>query len=92
MISEEIKDPLKRVQDFKTSCNNCRPSYEKQTPVNVTFEAPEFVPAVTLNLPSQTPADLPTHAKSPEVNVLPDLGTCNWQRTLLLSTSDIHTL
>ena len=37
-------------------------------------EAPEFVPSVALNFPSQTPAALPSNTKSPKVNLFPDLG------------------
>ncbi|XP_052069035.1 uncharacterized protein LOC127708232 [Mytilus californianus] len=83
-LPKETEDPLQRVQDFvnkhpePTAIQEATaPQQKKQTSVKIelSHEAPDFVPSVALNLPSQTPAVLPTHAKSPEVNVFPDLGT-----------------
>ncbi|XP_052091094.1 uncharacterized protein LOC127727986 [Mytilus californianus] len=81
-LPNETEDPLKRVQDFinkhpvpTAEQEVSGPLKKKQTPVKLSHEAPAFVPSVALNLPSQTPEVLPTHAKSPEVNVFPDLGT-----------------
>ncbi|XP_052062914.1 uncharacterized protein LOC127702663 [Mytilus californianus] len=83
-LPKETEDPLQRVQDFvnkhpePTAIQEATaPQQKKQTSVKyeLSHEAPDFVPSVALNLPSQTPAVSPTHAKSPEVNVFPDLGT-----------------
>ncbi|XP_052105202.1 uncharacterized protein LOC127738110 [Mytilus californianus] len=83
-IPDETEDPLQRVLDFvnkhpvPTAVQEVTgPQKTKQIPVKIelSHETPAFVPSVALNLPSQTPAVLPTHAKSPEVNVFPDLGT-----------------
>ncbi|XP_052090324.1 uncharacterized protein LOC127726993 [Mytilus californianus] len=83
-LHNETEDPLHCVQDFvnkhpkPTAIQEVTaPQQKKQTPVKIelSHEAPDFVPSVALNLPSQTPTVLPTHAKSPEVNVFPDLGT-----------------
>ena len=76
-LPNETEDPLHRVQEFIN--NHAVPTAEqkvtgplkkKQTPVKLSHEAPEFVPSVTLNLPSETHAVLPAHAKSPDLETV----------------------
>ncbi|XP_076102049.1 uncharacterized protein LOC143071561 [Mytilus galloprovincialis] len=83
-LPDEKEDPLQRVQDFvnklpvSTAVKEVTgPQKKKQIPVKIelSHEAPAFVPSVALNLPSQTPEVLPTRTKSSDVNVFPDLGT-----------------
>ncbi|XP_071152766.1 uncharacterized protein [Mytilus edulis] len=83
-LPDEKEDLLQRVQDFvnklpvSTAVKEVTgPQKKKQIPVKIelSHEAPAFVPSVALNLPSQTPKVLPTRAKSPDVNAFPDLGT-----------------
>ncbi|XP_052106290.1 receptor-type tyrosine-protein phosphatase kappa-like [Mytilus californianus] len=80
-LPKETEDPLQRVQDFvnkhpvPTAVQEVTgPLKKKQTPIKLSHEAPDFVPSVALNLPSQTPPALPTDTKSPEVTLFPDLG------------------
>ncbi|XP_076082666.1 uncharacterized protein LOC143053771 [Mytilus galloprovincialis] len=83
-LPAEKEDPLQRVQDFVNKLpvstvvkEVTGPQKKEQIPVKIELrhEAPAFVPSVALNLPPQTPEVLPTRAKSPDVNVFPDLGT-----------------
>ncbi|XP_071151136.1 uncharacterized protein [Mytilus edulis] len=83
-LPNEKEDPLQRVQDFVNKLpvstvvkEVTGPQKKEQIPVKIELrhEAPAFVPSVALNLPPQTPEVLPTRAKSPDVNVFPDLGT-----------------
>ncbi|XP_076078783.1 uncharacterized protein LOC143048795 [Mytilus galloprovincialis] len=82
-LPNEKEDPLQRVQDFvnklpvsTTVKEVTGPQKKKQIPVHIelSHEAPAFVPSVALNLLSQTSAVLPSDTKSPEVTSIPDLG------------------
>ncbi|XP_052103849.1 uncharacterized protein LOC127737302 [Mytilus californianus] len=90
----ETEDPLQRVQDFvnkhsvPTAVQEVTgPQKLKQIPVKIelSHEAPAFVPSVALNLPSQTSAVLPSDTKSPEVTLIPDLGIVTGIQKLGLS-------
>ncbi|XP_071122109.1 uncharacterized protein [Mytilus edulis] len=83
-LPDEKEDPLQCVQDFVNKLPVLTVVKEvtghqkkKQIPVKfeLSHEAPAFVPSVALNLPPQTSAVLPSDIKSPEVTLIPDLGT-----------------
>ena len=60
---------------------------KKQIPIKIelSHEAPAFVPSVASNLLSQTSAVLPSDNKSPEVTFIPDLGLVTGIQKLGLS-------
>ncbi|XP_071147619.1 MAP7 domain-containing protein 2-like [Mytilus edulis] len=75
-LPDEKEDPLQRVQDFVNKLpvstvvkEVTGPQKKKQIPVKIelSHEAPAFVPSVALNLLSQTSAVMPSDTKSPEV-------------------------
>ncbi|XP_076102597.1 uncharacterized protein LOC143071864 [Mytilus galloprovincialis] len=81
-LPDEKEDPLQRVQDFVNKLpvstvvkEVTGPQKKKQIPVKIelSHEAPAFVPSVASNLLSQTSAVLPSDNKSPEVTFIPDL-------------------
>ncbi|XP_071150458.1 uncharacterized protein [Mytilus edulis] len=93
-LPNEKEDPLQRVQDFvnklpvSTALKEVTgPQKKKQIPVHIelSHEAPAFVPSVALNLLSQTSAVLPSDTKSPEVTSIPDLGLVTGIQKLGLS-------
>ncbi|XP_076084371.1 uncharacterized protein LOC143055113, partial [Mytilus galloprovincialis] len=82
-LPDETEDPLKRVQDFVNTLPVSTDVKEvtgtqkiRHSPVKIelSHEAPAFVPSVALNLPPQTPVVLPSDIKSPEITLIPDLG------------------
>ncbi|XP_071175485.1 plectin-like [Mytilus edulis] len=93
-LPDEKEDPLQRVQDFvnklpvSTAVKEVTgPQKKKQIPVKIelSHEAPAFVPSVALNLLSQTSAVLPSDTKSPEVTLITDLGLVTGTQKLGLS-------
>ncbi|XP_076089919.1 uncharacterized protein LOC143061943 [Mytilus galloprovincialis] len=81
-LPDEKEDPLQRVQDFVNKLpvsiavkEVTAPQKKKQIPVKIelSHEAPAFMPSMALNLLSQTSAVLPSDTKSPEVTLIPDL-------------------
>ncbi|XP_071142064.1 uncharacterized protein [Mytilus edulis] len=93
-LPDEKEDPLQRVQDFVNKLpvstvvkEVTGPQKKKQIPVKIelSHEAPAFVPSVALNLLSQTSAVLPSDTKSPEVTSIPDLGLVTGIQKLGLS-------
>ncbi|XP_071161241.1 uncharacterized protein [Mytilus edulis] len=93
-LPNEKEDPLQRVQDFvnklpaSTAVKEVTgPQKKKQIPVHIelSHEAPAFVPSVAPNLLSQTSAVLPSDTKSPEVTSIPDLGLVTGMQKLGLS-------
>ncbi|XP_076074970.1 uncharacterized protein LOC143045968 [Mytilus galloprovincialis] len=93
-LPDEKEDPLQRVQDFVNKLpvstvvkEVTGPQKKKQIPVKIelSHEAPAFVPSVASNLLSQTSAVLPFDNKSPEVTFIPDLGLVTGMQKLGLS-------
>ncbi|XP_076113586.1 uncharacterized protein LOC143081749 [Mytilus galloprovincialis] len=93
-LPDEKEDPLQRVQDFVNKLpvstvvkEVTEPQRKKQIPVKIelSHDAPAFVPSVAQNLLSQTSAVLPSNYKSPEVTFIPDLGLVTGIQKLGLS-------
>ncbi|XP_071123362.1 uncharacterized protein [Mytilus edulis] len=93
-LPDETEDPLQRVQDFVNKLPESsvvkevtEPQRKKQIPVKIelSHDAPAFVPSVAPNLLSQTSAVLPSNNKSPEVTFIPDLGLVTGIQKLGLS-------
>ncbi|XP_071167095.1 uncharacterized protein [Mytilus edulis] len=93
-LPDETEDPLQRVQDFVNKLPEStvvkevtEPQRKRQIPVKIelSHDAPAFVPSVAPNMLSQISAVLPSNNKSPEVTFIPDLGLVTGIQKLGLS-------